>query len=106
MTPELACPHVTLTCAYLNCNGDICGAPIVVRADSYSGYAHHAGSGNGITGWGHWPSPERYGPGAKETLRIFVKCIVCGKGPTENPQHLLYGGHKFTTRTKDRSCRQ
>ena len=97
--------QATQKCGYQLTNGP-CGAPIAPRADSYSGYAHACGTGDGIIGWGHWASPERYGPGVKETERIFQRCAICGKLPNENQQHLLYGGHKFTVREKERSCRE
>lgn len=84
-----------LVCGYQMSDGP-CGVPICVQSDSYSGYAHSEGHG-----WLHWasPIPNRGGSG------IFQPCAICGELPDGNKKHFEYGGHKFTTRAKERTCR-
>lgn len=78
-------------CAHQLADG-VCGQPIEMDAESYSGYKHSHGRG---VDWLHWASPTPHGEGLKETNRIFVPCIVCGKRGPDNEAHIKFKGHKF-----------
>jgi hypothetical protein len=83
------------TCGF-QMSGGLCGVPIVPQAESPTGYAHASGYG-----WLHWASPTPY----RVSVEVFVPCAVCGKIRSENPAHIQFGGHKFTARIVERSCR-
>lgn len=78
------------------------GAPCLVEIErdpnSYSGWRHIGGE----VGWQHWASPEAYGSGKAETLRIFAPCEICGKKGPENREHMERPGHRFVAQERFR----
>lgn len=78
------------TCGYQSGTENHCNQPIYRDDASYSGWSHiHSAD------WFHWASPTPYQMGLAETQRIFMKCVICGKLPEDNPDHIRVGGHRF-----------
>lgn len=60
------CTGERFLCRYRYSNGEECGTPIALDADSPSGFRHAEGHG-----WCHWAAPMVYGP--QDSGAAFVK---------------------------------
>lgn len=76
------------TCRYKNPEGELCNVPIMRDANSLTGWRHVPQAE-----WFHWATPVEHDYGNQSDQ--FVPCVVCGQTQPDNPQHLLYAGHKF-----------